>query len=151
MNTRTITSSNAKLVLTVRSRQGVPILGPFQVQGFATDDAFASEVVDSAEAMMGVDGRMSAGFTPFITPMVITLQADSTSIDVFETWLSSQQTIRDILFAEGVLSLPGEGKAYTFVKGALRRVTPFPQGKKVLQPVTYEIAWESSQVAPITV
>lgn len=148
---RTITSANGKLVLTVRNLLGAPVVGPFTVQGFATDDAFATEVADSAEAVMGVDGKMSAGYTPFITRQTITLQADSPSIDLFDAWLGAQQVQRDMLFGDGVLSLPGLGKSWALIKGALTRITPIPQGKKTLQPVTYEIAWETVQSAPVSV
>lgn len=148
---RTLTSANAKFILTVRNLLGAPVVGPFTVQGFATDDAFATEVADSAEAVMGVDGKMSAGYTPFIVRQTITLQADSASIDLFETWLGAQQVQKDMLYADGVISLPGLQKAYALIKGALTRVTPMPQGKKILQPVTYEIAWETVQPAPVTV
>jgi hypothetical protein len=146
----TITSANAKLTLTVRSGLGI-VVGPFTVQGFASDDAFATEPVERAQALMGVDGKMSAGWVPNMTPQVITLQADSPSVSIFETWDGAQAVLRDVLFADGVLSLPGLGKAYALVKGVLTRITPIPQGKKVLQPVTYEITWETVQAAPVTV
>lgn len=146
----TITSANAKLSFTVRGPAGI-VVGPFTVQGYASDDAFATEVVDSAEAVMGVDGRMSVGFTPFITRQTITLQADSPSIALFEAWLGAQQVLKDVLIADGALSYPGLQKAYALVRGALTRLTPMPQAKRVLQPVTYEIAWETVQPAPVTV
>lgn len=146
----TITSANAKLTFTVRGPAGV-VVGPFTVQGYASDDAFVTEVADSAEAVMGVDGRMSAGFVPFITRQTITLQADSPSIALFEAWLGAQQVLKDMLFADGALSLPGLQKSYALIKGALTRITPIPQAKRVLQPVTYEIAWETVQPAPIAV
>lgn len=146
----TITSANSKLSFTVRSNAGI-VVGPFTCQGYASDDAFVTEVVDSAEAVMGVDGRMSAGFTPYITRQTITLQADSPSIDLFEAWLGAQQVLKDVLFADGVLSLPGLQKSYALIKGVLTRITPIPQAKRVLQPVTYEIAWETVQPAPLSV
>lgn len=146
----TITSANAKLSFTVRGPAGI-VVGPFTVQGYASDDAFVTEVADSAEAVMGVDGRMSAGFVPFITRQTITLQADSPSIQLFEAWLGAQQVLKDMLFADGVLALPGLQKSYALIKGALTRITPIPQAKRVLQPVTYEIAWETVQPAPISV
>lgn len=146
----TITSANAKLSFTVRSNAGI-VVGPFTVQGYASDDAFATDAVDAAEAVMGVDGKMSAGLTPFITKQVITLQADSSSIPLFEAWEGAQQVLKDVLFADGALSLPGLQKSYALVKGALTRLTPIPPGKKVLQPVTYEISWESVTPAPIAV
>lgn len=100
---------------------------------------------------MGVDGKMSAGFTPYIVRQTIILQADSPSVALFEAWLGAQNVLRDVLFADGALSYPGLQKAYALIKGVLTRVTPMPQAKRVLQPVTYEIAWETVQPASITV
>lgn len=146
----TITAANAKLTFTVRGPAGI-VVGPFTVQGYASDDAFATETVDAAEAIMGVDGKMSAGFTPYIVRQTIILQADSASVALFEAWLGAQNVLRDVLFADGALSYPGLTKAYALIKGVLTRVTPMPQAKRVLQPVTYEIAWETVQPAPIAV
>lgn len=141
----TITSANSVLTLTVPGLLPVP----FTVQGYGTDDAFATEQVQSAETMMGVDGKMSAGFTPFITPMTITLQADSPSIEVFDSWLGAQAVAKELFFAQGALSLPSVGKTYVMTKGALSRITQVPAGKKVLQPVTYQIDWESVTPTPL--
>lgn len=146
----TITSANAKLTLTVTGPAGI-VVGPFTVQGYATDDAFATEMVDSAEAVIGVDGFMSGGFTPYITKQQITLFPNSPSVQLFETWLGAQKALRDLLEANGVLALPGPQKAYGLVKGYLTRITPMPPGKKILQPMSYEISWEDVIPAPITV
>lgn len=146
----TITSANAKQIITVRGPAG-PVVGPFTLEGFASDDAFATEAVESAVALIGVDGKMSGGFTPFLVPQTIILQADSICLPRFDDWLGAQQVLRDVLIADSVLSLPGLGKAYAMVKGILTRVTPIPQAKRTLQPVTYEITWETVQPAPISV
>jgi len=143
---KTITSANSSLVLVVPQVFPVPVV----VQGYAADDAFMTEAVDAAEAQMGVDGLMSAGFTPFITKFGITLQADSPSVDQFEVWLGAQQARKDLFFAAaGTLVLPSLQKSYIFTKGALTRITPVPPGKKVLQPVNYEISWELCQPVPL--
>lgn len=146
----TITSANSSLVLTARLAGLFPA-GPFAVQGYASDDAFATDAVVSAEARMGVDGRMSAGYIPRMTPQTITLQADSPSIQAFETLIGAQDAIREVIFLDGVLTLPSTEHSYALVKGVLTRLTPIPPAKKVLEPVTYEITWETVQAAPVVV
>lgn len=146
----TITSANAKLTFTVRSRAGI-VVGPFTVQGYASDDAFATETVEAAQALMGVDGKLSAGFVPNPAIQTITLQADSKSRPLFEAWYGAQKALKDALFAEGVLLLEGPGVVYALVKGVLTQYTPMPQGKKVLQPMTFQITWEDVQPAPLQV
>lgn len=145
MPQNTITSANSVLTLTVPDLLPVP----FKVEGYATDDAFTTEAVDSAETMMGVDGKMSAGYTPFITPMTITLQADSPSIELFDGWLGAQKVAKEIFYAKGALALPSVNKTYVLNKGALKRITQIPAGKKVLQPVVYQVDWESVTPTPL--
>lgn len=144
-----ITSANSVLTITPRTTGLIGSGGAFTVEGYASDDAFTADTVDIAEAMMGVDGKMSAGYTPYITKQTITLQADSPSIILFETIVGAQNTLRQPIFMDAVLALPAIQKSYIFKLGVMTRVTPFPAGKKVLQPVQYELSWESCVAVPL--
>lgn len=151
MDPVSITSANAKLTLTVRSSAGI-VVGPFTVEGYANDAAFATETVDAAEAVMGVDGRMAAGYLPRITKQQISLMANSPSIALFETWDNAQKVLGDVLVADGSIAAPSLGRAYACVKGILTRLTPVPTARKTFsEPVVYEVSWESVTPAPITV
>lgn len=148
-NPISITSANAKLTLTVRNSAGI-VVGPFTVEGYAQDAAFAVETVDAAEVLMGVDGKMAAGYLPRITRHTISLMANSPSVLLFEAWDNAQKVIGDVLVADGVLLAPSLGKAYALVKGALARLTPIPTARRSFsEPVVYEIAWESVTPAPV--
>jgi hypothetical protein len=146
-----ITSANAKMTLTVRSPAGI-VVGPFTVEGYAQDAAFATEPVESAEALMGVDGKMSAGYLPRITKHTFSLMANSPSNLLFEAWDNAQKALGDILIADGFLAAPSLQKAWACVKGALTRVTPIPTARKTFsEPVTWEVSWESVTPSPIAV
>jgi hypothetical protein len=152
----TITSANSSLVLTPRLTSAVlsgllPALAGvgFPVQGYASDDAFATDAVDSAEARVGVDGIMSAGWLPRLTKQTITLQADSPSLQLFNALVGAQDALREVIFLDGVLTLPSVGITYALVKGVMTRITPIIPAKKVLEPVTYEITWGTVQPAPV--
>jgi hypothetical protein len=151
----TITSANSSLVLTPRLAGILSGLLPalagvgFPVQGYASDDAFATDTVDSAEARMGVDGEMSVGYLPRLTKQTITLQADSPSIQLFEALIGAQDTIREVILLDGILTLPAIGTSYALIKGALTRITAIPPAKRVLEPVTYELTWGKIQPAPV--
>ena len=143
-----ITSANSKFVLAVPDVFATQQL----VQGYATDDAFASEEIDVAEVLMGVDAKMSSGYIPVIIPMEIMLQADSPSIlNVFEAWHGANLANQTNYLATGTIVMPSIGTQYQFVNGVLLRVTPFPQAKKILQPVRYRIAWQSYAASPYVV
>lgn len=142
---KTITAANSVYTLTV-----VPILPvPFQLQGYAADAAFETEPVEAAETLMGVDGIMSAGYLPFITPQTITLQADSPSVEIFEQWLTAQKAVKELFFAFGSIALPSVGKSYILNRGVLKRITQAPPVRKTLQPMVYQLDWNDVQPVPL--
>lgn len=141
----TLTSANSVLMLAVA---GI-FPSPQQLQGYATDDAFAANDVKPVEAVMGVDGRLSAGFTPYPTEIDITLQADSASLAIFDTWKTVQDTAREVFFANLTITIPGTGQKYACTKGALTGASPMPAGKKTLQPRKYQITFESVTASPV--
>ena len=142
----TITSANASFYLTVA---GIAAVGSQKLQGWATDDAFAAEDVTVSETLMGIDGKMSAGFVNAICPMTITFQADSPSLPLFDAWWAQQRAVQDTYFANGIITLPSVGYTYALVKGALKSLPPMPDAKKVLQPRKIKIDWQSIVAAPI--
>jgi len=153
VNPISITSANAKMTLTARTGVSLPpVVGPFTVEGYAQDNAFATEPVDAAEAIMGVDGKMAAGYLPRITKHTFNLMANSPSNLLFEAWDNAQKVLGDVLVADGVLAAPSLGKAWACVKGVLTRVTPIPAARRTFsEPVVWEISWESVTPAPIEV
>ena len=146
-----ITSANAKFSILV---PGV-FPTPYLLQQFATDDAWASEEVDVAQVVIGVDGAMSAGSVPYLIPQDIIFQADSASISGFmEPWRAANaaavaQGATQNFASAGTLTIPAIGLTYALTKGVLLRITPFPQGRKILQPVRYRITWNGYQALPI--
>ena len=90
----TITSANAVYMLAVTGMFPVPQ----RLEGFAADDVFDTEALTVAEVVMGVDGRLSAGYTPVPVKQNISLQADSPSIQLFETWYLAQKAAKEVYF-----------------------------------------------------
>lgn len=142
---RTITSANSEFRLTI---PGVFSTAK-RLEGYATDDAFMSENVQTAETMMGVDGKMSSGWTPYIFVQTVTLQASSPSIDDFNLWIGAEQVSREIFQAQGVILLPSIGRSYVLTNGTLHDARLMPDAKRVLQAVQYVIHWEGHQVLPV--
>lgn len=141
----TITAANSIYTLAI----GGLFATPQQLVGFAADAAFAGEALAPAEVMMGVDGRMSAGWVPVEQRQTISLSADSPSILLFETWYSAQQQQRELYFASAQIIMPSVKRAYSCVKGVLSNYTPLADASKTLRPRTFGITWES--VRPSTI
>ncbi len=138
MNT-TITSANSVFTLVIPGLFPAPV----QLVGYATDKAFVTEGLELAEVQMGVDGRMTAGFTPTPTKQTITLQADSPSRDIFTALIQSTKTAREVFYISGSIVLPATGESFTLTRGILTNGKQIPDAQKVLQPVDYMITWES--------
>lgn len=121
---------------------------PQYVQGYAADDAFKSDAVPQAEVLMGVDGTLSGGKVWAPYKMTIMLQADSPSIALFETWRTSQDAAVDVFIGQGTIFLPSINMQYTLDRGFLTSAMPFPDVKKLLQPIPYEITWNLITSSP---
>jgi hypothetical protein len=142
---RSLTAADAVILLTI------PLLYPTpqQLQGFATDNVFDVEPVNSAELQMGVDGKMSAGWIPFMTPWGVYLQADSESNDLFENWNNAQNIAREIYYCNGLVTLKSTGRKYTMTKGALTTIPVMPNANKILQARKWTVTWEKIEPAAI--
>lgn len=135
----TITSANSVFMLAV----GLVFPVPQKIEGYSTDDAFSVEANEPTENIMGVDGKMSSGFIPTMKITTISIQADSPSLFLFETWAAAQETAREVFRANGTIQLPSIGRKYALTNGSLSSVKLFPDAKKTLQPVQFRITWES--------
>ncbi len=141
----TLTTANSALSFAVRGLFPVPQA----IEGYATDDSFSVADVKPAEAQMGVDGNLSFGFTPYPHVMTIVLQADSASMALFDTVLEAQKANNEVFVFDGVLIIQGTGDKFALTKGAITSASPSPTAKKVLQPRSFEITFESMSKAPV--
>lgn len=145
MAERTLTAANAIITLSVAE----VFPAPYNLQGFATDDVYAVEDLDVAEVAMGVDGKLSGGFVFREVKQTYMLQADSASVDFFEQLWSAQQSNRTIYRISGVTIVSSVAKQYAMNRGLLTRYSPAPTAKKILQPRSFGITWESLTASPI--
>lgn len=141
----TITSANSVYMLSI------PLLYPVPqgLLGYGTDSAFAFDDMDFIEVVMGVDGRMSAGYVPNPFVQTVTLQADSPSLKLFEDWITAMRNIREVMFADATIILPSIARKYTLTKGALTRGKIAPDAAKTMQQIPFQVTWESVSVAAI--
>lgn len=141
---KTLTTANSVFALAIASLYPVPQI----LQGYSADDAFSADDIAPAEVLMGVDGKLSGGYTPVPVPMSILLQADSDSNQIFDDWQSAQQAAKEIYYASGLVTLQGTGEKWTLTRGILTSYKPMPDAKKILQPRKYVITWESAVKVP---
>jgi hypothetical protein len=140
-----ITSADAVYML------GIPGVfnSPQQLQGFSTEDIFDTEAVDAAQLMMGVDGFLSGGFIFVEFKQTVSLQGDSDSNALFDTWYAAQVAAKQLFPANGTIQLPAIGRSAALTRGFLTSYTPLPDAKKVLQPRKFGITWNKIEPAAI--
>jgi|SRR5579875_1071842 len=141
----TITSANSAFTLSVPDVFAVPV----PMQGYSADDAFDTENVQPTETLMGVDGVLSGGYTPYPVKLKFVLQADSPSNLFMDQWRSAMDSAKETFLATATIVAPSLGKIYEFKDGYLTGAVPTPQGKKVFQPQTYEITFNAMSAAPL--
>lgn len=151
----TISGANAIYTLSISPPASAPqvsatlFAAPVQLQGFAADDAFATEPLASVETLMGVDGILSAGFVYVPVRQTITLQADSASNALFDLWWNAMQTSKDVYLAQGVIVLTTIQTKYALTNGSLTTYHPIADVRKLLQPRRFGITWQSVSPAPV--
>lgn len=140
----TLTAANAVITLSIAGL----FTAPQQLQGFSADNIFEVGDQTITEVMMGVDGRLSGGFVFNPVQQTFTLQADSPSNTIFETWAAQQAKNLDVYVASGVTTLKSVGTKYTMTRGFLISLPPLPTAAKVLQPRKYMVQWQGVQAVP---
>ena len=135
----TITSANSVFTIIVPGLFPAPV----QLSGYSSDRAFVTDALDLAEVQMGVDGRMTAGYTPMPTKQTVTLQADSPAKTIFTAIIQAMKTAREVFYITGSIALPSTGETFTMTRGILTQVKQIPDAQKVLQPMDFVITWES--------
>ena len=134
----TLETSNAAFTLEVDSVFPAPI----PIEGYAADDNFDTDNLAPNEVLTGTDGNLSGGYVYVPVKLKFTLQADSPSIIVMDTWYQTMRTNQQAFTANASIVAPGLGKLWTFTKGFLTGYKPTPPGKKLFQPQAYEITFQ---------
>lgn len=143
MADKTLTSANSTFMLSVPGLFPVPVT----IQGYAVENMFDMDAVDRAEARMGADGKLSAGYTPKPRVQHIHIQPDSPSVDVFMAWDAYEANRRDVVKANAVIMVPATGKVITMTKGFMTSMKPMADHKKVQEPLDFTITWEKVTTA----
>lgn len=137
-----LTAANVVITLTI---PGV-FTAPQQLQQFSVDDVADVDTLTVAETLMGVDGFLSGGYVYNKVKYIYTLQADSPSCFIFDTWKLTQDANTDTFPANGLLTLKSLGTKWVWTRGFLTEWKPAPDVKKIVQPRRFAIEWQS--VAP---
>ena len=141
----TLTVANSSFTISAPDVFPVPV----PMQGYAADDAFDSENVVPNETLMGVDGNLSGGYVPYPVKLKFVLQADSPSNLFMDQLRQAMDGAQEAFIINATIVAPSVGKIWTFTRGFLTGAVPTAPGKKLFQPQTYEITFNSVSTAPV--
>lgn len=140
-----ITSANSSFFISIP-----PIfIPPQKVEGYMADAAWATDTVQSAELVLGVDAKLSAGWVPSLKVMTVSIMPDQGGDFVFDEWFAYQETVQELIAAYGTLAIPSLGRRYTMERGYMTGYQPMPTGGRVLQGRPFQITWQSITTSPI--
>lgn len=134
-----LTAANAVIMLAV---PGLSI-PPFQLQGFAADRVAETAEVDFAETVMGVDGRLSAGYIPAPVDQTFSIMPDSESWPIVDGIITASRFNRAAYRFNGTIRLPAISRAYACTRGIMMRSNVVPPIGRLLEARTFMIRWEN--------
>lgn len=140
-----ITDADAVVVLTVDELYPAGV----QMQGFSTDTAWTAGDSQIAEARMGVDGRLSAGYTPQPRTITISLEASSPSLEVMRNIVENSRVNKGVYTCHMQITIPAQGKEYNLTNGVLQTAHDLSDGKKVLDPSSFTFLFEGCESSSI--
>lgn len=96
----------------------------------------------------GVDGYLSGGWRPTPKVIKISLEANSPSVEIFETWLNQMETDREVSTCDMVFWIPSISRKYTGTCGYLTIGKSMPSAKQMLEALTFTITFEKWEGVP---
>lgn len=133
-----VTSANVNLILACEELYPSGV----KLEGFSADSVMTADGIDITENRRGVDGRMVSGVIKSIQPVSIVLEANSPSLEVFET-------IRDAMHANNrpyeltlTCHIPALDKTLVYRRGALKNAPSIPAVQRTLQPTTWSMEFQ---------
>lgn len=139
MSEKTLTAANCTFALSISDLYPIPQV----LSNFSSDNPFTTEDTVIAETQLSLEGKLSAGFVPSTIKQAITLMATSASIQMLVDWMQASRTDKTVYRCDGIITIPGIGTSYVLSNGVLISGKQIPDAKKVLQPISFKIEWES--------
>lgn len=128
-----LTSANATILLVVADLYPSGV----QIEGFSTDQILTGEDITIAETRMGVDGRLSAGYTPTPKNVVLSVEASSPSLEVLQNLYQIMESERSQPECSMTIDIPSLDQVISLTQGCLTKARPMPDLKKMLDATSW--------------
>ena len=132
-----ITSADATMIMTVEGLYPVGI----PITNFSVDQMADSDEHEYAQARMGVDGGLAAGFVPNAWNVTVSLEASSPSLKVMQQIAQAMATNRRTYEIGITLTIPSLKQVHMFKKGVLLSGKDMPGIRKTLEPTSWKFTF----------
>lgn len=136
-----ITSANSKTSL-----HNALFPAGLSFQGYAADNAWSTETVQTVEARMGADGKASFGYTPVLRNITFHFSPDSPTVERLGYLNQVQDSSNAPIIGQMVIEIPSLKKTVYLKNGCLVSSTYFPSAAKVLEPQDFTFNFESVSI-----
>lgn len=116
---------------------------------YSADGAWTSDTYSVLETRMGVDGKMSAGYTPVEKEVTFTFQANSPTLSKLDILWQTMEVSKTPLFAQISIKLPSIKKEFVLANVVMMNYKLLPDAQKVLEPVDVTFRCESITSVPL--
>ena len=107
----------------------------------------SSDDMEIAQARMGVDGGLAAGYVPNPFSLTITLEASSPSLTVMQSLLMAMKTNRTTYKCSVTLTIPSIKQVHFWRNGVLTNGNPVTAPKKTLDPTSWKFVFQDYYTA----
>lgn len=124
-----ITSANASITIT-------STLGNMDFDKFSADSALTAEAVEMVQTRIGIDGQISAGYTPTIKTFTVDFEASSSSIPYLLELAQLIETTKTPQPITLTITLPAVQKKFVCT-GFFTNYPPMFSVKQLLEPMQF--------------
>lgn len=141
---RDITSANATAVYTLN-------LFPagIKLEQFSADGAWSHDNYETVGTVMGVDGHMSAGYTPVEKEVTFHFQPNSPTIEKLNVVWQTVEVSKTPLWGNIVIKCPSIKTQYVLANVVLVNYKLMPSAARMLEPVDATFRCESITAMPL--
>ena len=116
---------------------------------YSADGAWTSDAYAVLETRLGVDGKMSAGYTPVEKEVTFTFQANSPTLDKLDIIWQTMEVSKTPLFGQISINVPSIKKQYVLANVVMMNYKLLPDAQKVLEPIDVTFRCESITSVPL--
>lgn len=114
---------------------------------YSADSQWSKDANTVIESRMGVDGKISFGYTPTVKRTNFVFQPNSPTLERLAYIIQTQNTTMKPIVCQLLIDLGSIDRSFYLVNACITTGDILPNGGRVLEPVTITVDYESIESA----